>query len=198
MDATYEHALDIIGCGFMVCDTLLFPDSPIMQIALVEQAVPHGSPFACYVPSREIALASGIQEFRESESDQERYCIFLPDFEQNLEVIYGIYCAAYECVFPYLGKPAPETVCLAIAAHEVRHRYQMSRKPAFFSGQENHDAGMDIARFLIQNMPLCPWYSPKRYAMETDARCVEAMIAHLEYSTVDDRSLVRILTAQPQ
>ncbi len=196
MDQAYTDLLEILGGALQYLDKLLFPEQQIV-VALVEELPPdERSPLAAYVPDMDTARRSGIPDLYTSRSEQELYAIYLPNFEETVFLMYDVFCTAYKRWRPH-SDPDVGGMLVSIAGHEVRHRFQMRRKPALFSRVEQTGDAVTFARLVTEMLTLPEWCSKERQEHEFDAQCIQAMLACSFGNNLNDNQLRAILTASP-
>jgi len=156
-------------------DSAIFPANPIRDIPIAESEVDQ---MLVYVPSRQLALASGIPEALNSQEEKEMYVVYLNALESQFESM----MQSYDRVFQRI-RPGVDLIILTFAviggvvSHEVRHRVQFHFQPYLVT---ESDPGKNILTaksiFKEKQQPLFP--SQKLNAMEFDATFMEVCVVN--------------------
>ena len=197
MDQLDEPVIRLLASVLHQFDTLLFPADTI-QICIAE--TDGSGSILRYVPSSSLARASGIPELSTSDVDRGNYLIFTADFALRLGLVFEMYEFFYAELYPDFPCPNVEDVLIGMAAHEVRHRFQLHRRPRLFS-QDKYVSGVAVIadHFLAHQQPLLVGASRQAQDHERDARIIEVLMVHqfVKDPTVTNEELVKILIREP-
>lgn len=198
MDATDEFVIGGLASALHHFDRLLFPENTI-QICISE--TDGAGSMLRYSPNRLLAQGSGLQELAASEEKEERYLIFSDNFTLRLCSLVELYQLSYVQLYPDYSPPGLEEVIIGAAAHEVRHRFQLHRRPRLMSQKEDVAGVAVIAdRLLANQLFFLLGSSQEAQDHERDARIIEAMMVHQfvkDPAGIKNEEFVRILTFEP-
>ena len=197
MDEMDEPMIRLLASALHQFDELLFPTDAI-QLCIAE--TDGGGSILRYVPDRALARASGIPELSLSNADAEQYLIFSADFAMRLGSVLEVYEFFYAQFYPDFACPSVEDVLVGMASHEVRHRFQLHRRPRLFSPDKQVSGAAVIADHLLAcQEPIQVGASRQAKDHERDARIIEVLMVQqfIKNPAVTNEDLLKILTLEP-